>query len=122
MILARLRAFAWAARAGHTAHRALRRDGLNVTDEVPHQAAAAASARWPELALRLTRRSCLERALVMQRWYAAAGADRDVIIGVTTPSEFQAHAWLEGEEPGGEITFRELLRRPAAGEGRMRPR
>jgi len=119
-MLARLRCFAWAAWAGHIAHRALRRDGLDGARDVLRRPAAGASARWPELALRLSRRSCLERAVVMQRWHAAGGAERDVIVGVTTPEDFQAHAWLEGEAPGGE--FRELLRRPASGIARTPPR
>jgi hypothetical protein len=49
---------------------------------------------------------------VLQAWHAAQGRPRDLVIGVTAPSAgFQAHAWLDGENPGA---FEELLRRPVA--------
>ncbi len=57
--------------------------------------------------------TCLERALVLQRWHAAHGDDFDVIVGVTgTAEEFRAHAWLENEEREqvGLEAFRELRR------------
>ena len=61
--------------------------------------------------LRRTEDTCLVRSIVLQRWYAAHGEPRDLIIGVTSPDdEFEAHAWLE-DEPVDE-RFRELLRRP----------
>jgi len=56
--------------------------------------------------------SCLERALVLQRWDAAHGRPRDVVIGVTSPADFSAHAWLDGD-PAGAGPFQELLRLPA---------
>jgi hypothetical protein len=47
--------------------------------------------------------------LVLQRWLAAHGDQRDVIIGVLAPAEgFGAHAWLEGETPSSP--FQELTR------------
>ena len=47
---------------------------------------------------RLMRASCLESALVRQRWLAAAGDRRDLVLGVTAPATgFRAHAWLEGD-------------------------
>ena len=63
--------------------------------------------------LRMTRGvepTCLERALVLQRWYLAQGRRKAVLVGVTAPSSgFKAHAWLEGEQASaGEFT--ELLR------------
>lgn len=62
--------------------------------------------------LRRTSPTCLERALVLQRWLAEQGSPRDVVIGVTAPSDgFAAHAWLEGEEHGHDYT--ELTRLPA---------
>jgi hypothetical protein len=55
--------------------------------------------------------SCLERSLVLQRWYAAHGRPVDVVIGVKLPvSDFIAHAWLDGEPAPDEITFDELVR------------
>lgn len=57
--------------------------------------------------------TCLERALVLQRWEEAYGSRRDVIVAVEGPTvDFAAHAWLDGE-PDGDITqFAELLRLP----------
>jgi hypothetical protein len=52
--------------------------------------------------------SCLERALVLQRWLASRGDPREVVIGVTAPTaQFRAHAWLEGESPH---EFQEIAR------------
>ena len=45
--------------------------------------------------------TCLVRAIVAQTWEAAHGRRRDVIIGVTAPGEFRAHAWLDDERPDG---------------------
>jgi hypothetical protein len=59
--------------------------------------------------LRRREPTCLERSLVLQRWLAAHGDPRDVIIGVLAPAAgFGAHAWLEGERPSSP--FRELTR------------
>ena len=61
--------------------------------------------------------TCLVSATVRQAWYAAQGDRRDLIIGITAPSEgFRAHAWLEGDAPNaGQEGFSELLRHPAIG-------
>ena len=59
--------------------------------------------------LRRTRTSCLERSLVLQRWLAARGEHRDVVIGVRAPSaSFRAHAWLDGEPSGDYDELRRL--------------
>lgn len=64
--------------------------------------------------LRRRRATCLMRAAILQQWDASHGHRRDLVIGVTAPSEgFRAHAWLEGEVPCHEEGFRELLRHPA---------
>jgi len=39
------------------------------------------------------------RAIVAQAWEAAHGRRRDLIVGVTAPGNFRAHAWLEDERP-----------------------
>jgi hypothetical protein len=58
--------------------------------------------------------TCLERALVLQRWQAAHGAGSDVIIGVTGPSDgFEAHAWLETMPDAPPGVFQEIMRLPA---------
>jgi hypothetical protein len=56
--------------------------------------------------------SCLERALVLQRWLIAHGDPRDVVVGTNgSPSgEFTAHAWLDGEALPPERGYTELIR------------
>lgn len=55
--------------------------------------------RGVEAVLRRRRHTCLEEALVRQRWLAAHGVMYDVVIGVTAPSAgFSAHAWLDPGE------------------------
>lgn len=60
--------------------------------------------------LRRRQSSCLERALLLQAWYATHGNPRDVVIGVTGPLDFAAHAWLDGETRCHDDGFREILR------------
>jgi Transglutaminase-like superfamily len=68
----------------------------------------ARAGRGVDAVLRRLEPSCLERALVLQRWLAARGDRRDVIIGVTAPGDgFRAHAWLEGENGS---SFTEIAR------------
>lgn len=58
--------------------------------------------------------TCLEKALVLQRWEAAHDAGADVVIGVVGPRDgFRAHAWLETMPEGQPAAFQELLRLPA---------
>jgi hypothetical protein len=56
--------------------------------------------------------SCLERSLVLQRWLAAHGVDRDVIVGTqgNAQSGFAAHAWIEGEPQPPGRSYVELIR------------
>ena len=54
--------------------------------------------------------TCLERSLVLQRWLAGQGQPRAVVVGVSAPDDFRAHAWLEGEhQPVGQ-PFHEIAR------------
>lgn len=65
-------------------------------------------------ALRRRGATCLMRSVVLQQWDASHGHRRDLVIGVTAPSEgFRAHAWLEGEVPCHDEGYRELLRQPS---------
>jgi Transglutaminase-like superfamily len=49
------------------------------------------------------RESCLVNAIVVQAWDSAHGRTRDLVVGVTGPDGFRAHAWLEGDpEPAPE--------------------
>ncbi len=60
--------------------------------------------------LRSVRASCLEKAVLLQRFDAATGKARAVIIGVTAPGRgFRAHAWLEGERQT-DTAFHEIVR------------
>jgi hypothetical protein len=109
---AMLRAAWWTARSLRRARRQLR-DGafadlwLPPPPELPDEAF-----RGVRAVLRRVSPTCLERALVLQRWFAAHGSSRDVVIGVMAPADgFAAHAWLDGEDEAGQ--YSELTRLPA---------
>jgi len=100
----------WALRARRTARQQLP-SGLAAVrlppvPDLPETAAGAVRA-----ALRVVRATCLERALVAQAWHQAHGASRDLVVGVTSPRDFRAHAWLEGDPPCHDEALEELLRR-----------
>ena len=58
--------------------------------------------------------TCLERAVVLQRWLLAQGESRAIVIGVhRQEDEFRAHAWVDGEQDRLAPVFEELLRVPA---------
>ena len=113
--LATLRAAVWTARALRAARRQLG-DGedprvldLPAVPEVPPTAVRGLGA-----VLRRTRSSCLAQASVRQRWHAAHGDPRDLVIGVKPPADgFGAHAWLEGDPESRDGAFSELTRVPA---------
>jgi hypothetical protein len=112
--VATLRAALWAWRSLRRAERDLRRRGLDGA-RVPAPPRLPARARRGVLAvLRRRPSTCLERALVLQRWEAAHGAGSDVVIGVPGHSEdFVAHAWLESMPDGQAAQYHELMRIPA---------
>jgi hypothetical protein len=110
-----LRGFWWADRALRAARRGLSGCGrisalaLPVAPRLP-----AGGGRGVEALLRLRRHTCLEEALVRQRFLASHGACRDIVIGVRSGREgFVAHAWLEGGEDAAAVHFHELTRLPA---------
>lgn len=72
----------------------------------------ASAGRGTSAVLRRLPATCLERAVVLQRWRAAHGERHDVVIGVRgSQEEFRAHAWLDDESPGLDAgDFRELVR------------
>lgn len=113
-----IRAAAWALRAAGSARRSMRDGGLATLalPRVPELEATAG--RGVDAALRRTRYTCLERAVVRQAWAAAHGERRDVIIGVSSPGDFGAHAWLDGDPPSAGGGFHEILRHSvSAGSG-----
>jgi hypothetical protein len=107
-----LRAAWWAHRSLRTVRSDLRRNGLAYTPPPRPPRLPARAGRGVLAVLRREPNTCLERALVLQRWEASQGLGRDVVVGVTGASAFAAHAWLDGE-PDGELgPFAELMRLP----------
>lgn len=108
-----LRAAAWTLREHADLRRRLEAEGAAATVGPPPPLPAAA-ARAVRATLRGRRASCLEAAIILQRWHAAHGRPLDLVIGVTAPGPgFHAHAWLEGEDLRPVEPFTEILRRPA---------
>jgi len=105
-----LRAAVWAWRSLRRAERDLARNGLEGAHVAPPPALPASARRGVLAILRRRPSTCLERALVLQRWLAARDDRRTVVIGVTAPGPgFRAHAWLEGEHAP---EFHEVARVP----------
>lgn len=105
-----LRAAAWAARSLAAARWQLRRRRIHDIELAPPPRLPPDAVRGVRALLRRWRHTCLEEALVVQRWEIAHGTYRDIVIGVTAPNkQFGAHAWLDGdpEQPG---VFSELTR------------
>lgn len=105
-----LRAAWWAYRCLRNARHRLAAGHMDVDVALP--ALSAAAVRGVEAVLRRAEPSCLEAALVRQRWLLAQGVARDVVIGVTAPrAGFRAHAWLEDpSQPGACQQWHELTR------------
>jgi hypothetical protein len=109
--LAGLRAAWWADNALRDARRMLARGDLSAVVIKPPPDLPPRATRGVTALLGFRRHSCLEGALVRQRWLAAQGTRRDVVIGVKPPiADFLAHAWLDGEEQGPGAPFHELSR------------
>jgi Transglutaminase-like superfamily len=108
-----LRAAAWAAHGLWQARRTLRRDGMTGARVGAPPPLPRSAGRGVHAVLRRSPASCLERALVLQRWEAAHGAPAAVVIGVQGPARgFRAHAWLEGRADRLAGTYEELVRLP----------
>lgn len=104
--------FIWGVRAIRTARSQLRPGGLSVSLPRP-STASTTGIRGVRLASRVLRATCLERAMVMQRWYQAMGSEVAVVIGVaSTEGATVAHAWLEGEERTESWPYVEMTRVP----------
>lgn len=111
MLWYQLRAASWTARSALSARGQLRRgvrpDAI-VLPRLPRLPQTAT--RTVRAVTRLLDNSCLERAIVLQKWYAAHGDKKVVWIGVTAPARgFRAHAWLEGEDSSSQV-FTQLLK------------
>lgn len=110
--IAELRAALWAFRAVRIARHQLRRSGYHGLDLPAVPDLPPSSSRGVSAVLRRLPSTCLERAVVLQRWRSSHGDPRDVVVGVHgTREQFRAHAWLEDEPPGPELgALRELVR------------
>lgn len=109
--IATLRAAWWAWRALLDARRQLPRRALDDVALAPPPPLPEHAARGVGALLRRREHSCLEGALVRQRWLAARGDRRDVVIGVVAPGEaFGAHAWVDGDHAAAGEGFEELRR------------
>jgi Transglutaminase-like superfamily len=105
---AALRGAWWALRAVRLARRELRARPVAAVRLPAPPSIPVRGDRGVQAVLGRLEPSCLERALVLQRWLAAHGEPRAVVIGVTTTDPvFCAHAWLDGETAPG---FEEIMR------------
>jgi hypothetical protein len=99
------RAALWAVRARRFVGRQLRRVNADTLTLPAAPTLGLDATRGVNGVLKLSRATCLERSMVLQRWYADQGLARDVVIGVTSPrAGFRAHAWLEAPADCGEPT------------------
>jgi hypothetical protein len=109
-----LRAAVWAVVALRRTRRDLAAHGIEGARVMPPPRLPASARAGVLAVVRRRPTTCLEKALVLQRWEAAHGAGADVVIGVVGPRDgFHAHAWLETMPDGQPDAFQELLRLPA---------
>ena len=114
MDLPTLRAAAWAVVALRRTRRDLARQGLDGARVSPPPSLPPHARRGVLAVIRRRPSTCLERALVLQRWEAAHGGPSDVVIGVPGRSDdFVAHAWLEHMPDAQVAAYHELHRIPA---------
>jgi transglutaminase superfamily protein len=112
--LASLRAALWTWRSLVRTRKLLRRGHLKTIEVRDPPPLPGEAVRGVHGVLRRVDQTCLERALILQRWLAAHGDRRDVVIGVAAPAtDFRAHAWLEGDPPTESDGFTELMRLPS---------
>jgi hypothetical protein len=104
----------WARRAVRDARRQLRDGHLNDLSIAPPHGLPPSADFGIHAVLRRLPATCLERAVVLQRWRTAQGDPREIVIGVLRgEDEFQAHAWVEGEGDRLASAYEELMRVPA---------
>jgi Transglutaminase-like superfamily len=110
--IADARAAWWTWRTLRAARAQLRGGVVREIRLAPPPPVAGSAARAVRVVLASQRPSCLERSLVLQRWLAGQGIHRDVVVGTegSAPSDFAAHAWLDGEPQPPERHYVELLR------------
>lgn len=108
MISAAIVAASWTVQALRDVRRQLKVGGIRDARVL----AAPDQRGWQvvQVVLRFGRATCLERSLLRQEWLRAQGHYADVIVGVTAPDDFGAHAWLDGEERDSALEFVEIHR------------
>ena len=111
--LAVARGAAWAVRAYLVARRRLRTVALERIELPSVPDLPRVAGRGVQAVVRRTGASCLEAALVRQRWLASQGIARDLVIGVAAGPPFAAHAWLEGDPAAASTGYEELSRHRA---------
>ena len=96
---ANLRAAAWAFRTARRARLLLNKRGLDaaLAPLPPPPPLPPEAERGVRAVLRRRQETCLVNSIVLQAWEAAHGRRRDLVVGVTGPDRFRAHAWLEGD-------------------------
>jgi hypothetical protein len=107
-----VRAAWWTWRALRAARPQLRDGAIRDVRLAAPPPIAGSAVRALRLVFALQRPSCLERALVLQRWLVGQGIARDVIVGTEggASRRFTAHAWLEGEPQPPGRRYVEILR------------
>lgn len=104
----------WARRAVREARRQLRDRRLSEIAVAAPPGLPASADYGVHAVLRRLPSTCLERAVVLQRWRAAQGESRAIVIGVKRGDrDFLAHAWVEGESDPLAAAYEELMRVPA---------
>jgi hypothetical protein len=105
------RGVVWAGRAVRQVRRQLREGSLDDLSVEPPVGLPATADAGIHAVLRRLPSTCLERAVVLQRWRIAQGDPREIVIGVMREAdEFKAHAWVDGEGDALAPAFEELLR------------
>jgi hypothetical protein len=108
-----LRAAWWTHRALRRVRGELRTKGLHYSTAPKPPRLKGNAQRGVLAVLRREKSTCLERALVLQRWHQSQGNPRDVVVAVKGPAmDFAAHAWLDGDRDSEAGAFSELLRLP----------
>ncbi len=120
-----LRAAGWAWRALRGVRRHLPTRPLEQVEVPPAPAGDPRTRRAVESVLRTRHATCLERSLVVQRWWSGQGVAVDLVVAVTAPGQgFHAHAWLESDPDAARQHDRmdEIVRVPTRPEWlRRRP-
>jgi hypothetical protein len=109
-----LRAAWWALRSTWRVRRQLRAGVSRPTVAAPPDLPTCA-ALGVDAVLGHLEATCLEGALVRQRWLAAHGVVRDIVIGLPVAGfgPTPAHAWVDGTDQAAEAEHLELHRLPA---------